>query len=291
MCVGAWLLAIRPATLTAAVAPVLVGTALAVRDGGFHAGAALAALVGAVLIQVGTNFANDVDDFQRGVDSSTRLGPPRVTQQGLLAASQVRHAAWLAFGGAGVAGLYLAAVGGWPIILLGLAAIASGLAYTGGPWPYGYHGLGDLFVFLFFGLAAVVGTYYVQAGTSSTLVWLAAVPIGALATAILVVNNTRDIDTDRAAGKKTLAVWLGRRGARGEFVGLIALAYAVPLGLWLVSAVSAWILLSWGTVPLAVPLLTGFFAANDGPSFNAVLRRTARLHALFGILFAAGLLA
>ncbi len=286
----AWLLAIRLPTLTAAVVPVLVGSAVAARGGHFRAAPATAALIGALLIQIGTNLANDVDDFKRGADSPGRLGPMRVTQSGLLSAEKVRRAAWLAFAGAALAGLYLAAVGGWPIVALGVAAIASGLAYTGGPWPLGYHGLGDVFVFTFFGFAAVVGTYYVQAGTVSALAWAAAVPVGATATAILVVNNTRDIDTDRIAGKRTLAVRLGERAARAEFVALVALAYAVPFGLWQTEVMSGWVLLPWSTAPFGIALVRRMLAASDGASFNAVLRRCAGFHALFGLFLAVGLL-
>ena len=286
----AWLLAIRPQTLTAAVVPVLVGSALAARAGGFRAAPAAAALLGALLIQIGTNLANDVGDFERGADAATRIGPVRVTQSGLLTPRQVRVAAWSAFAAAAVAGIYLIASSGWPIAVLGSAAIVSGWAYTGGPWPLGYNGLGDLFVFAFFGLAAVAGTFYVQAGAPGTLVWLAAAPVGALATAILVVNNARDVDGDRAAGKRTLAVRLGQGTARAEFALLLAFAYAVPVLLWWTRLASAWVFLSWLTLPWAAVLARRMAVIRDGADFNAALRSTARLHALFGALFAAGLL-
>jgi 1,4-dihydroxy-2-naphthoate octaprenyltransferase len=287
---AAWILAIRVPTLTAAIVPVVVGTAVAVRGGVAHFGAALAALIGALFIQIGTNLVNDVDDFERGADSADRLGPTRVTQAGLLTPRQVRSAAWLAFGAAAVVGSYLCGRAGWPIALVGLASIACGLAYTGGPWPLGYNGLGDVFVFVFFGLVAVVTTYYVQAGSTSGVAFAAAVPVGALATAILVVNNVRDCDTDRIAGKRTLAVRLGQRAARGEYICLVTLAYAVPAVLWMRGA-SAWILLPWVTVPWAIGLCRLMATCRDGPRFNVALRSTARLHAAFGVLFAAGLLA
>jgi 1,4-dihydroxy-2-naphthoate polyprenyltransferase len=285
-----WLLAARPATLTAGIVPVLVGSALAARDDSFRFGPAAAALLGALLIQIGTNFVNDADDFERGADTEERLGPVRVTQQGLLSTAEVRRAAWLAFAGVALIGLYLVAVSGWPILLLGIAAILSGLAYTGGPWPLGYHGLGDLFVFLFFGFAAVLGTYYVQTNTLSTLTMVCALPVGALATAILVVNNTRDVGTDRVAGKRTLAVRFGERVARVEFLTLLGVAYAIPLVLWQTGSFTIWILLPLVTLPIAATLACRFSGATDGAAFNAALRNTARLHGIFGILFGAGLL-
>jgi len=285
-----WWLAIRPQTLTAALVPVAVGTALAWHDGGFAGPAAVAALLGAVLIQIGTNLANDVADFERGADTAARVGPQRVTQSGLLTAAQVRRGSWIAFGGAAVAGLYLVAHAGWPIACLGVASIASGWAYTGGPWPLGYHGLGDFFVFLFFGVAAVVGTYFVQAGQVTELAVMVSLPVGALATAILVVNNTRDRETDAAVGKRTLAVRLGDRRARGQYLALLALAYVVPLVLVLEGATGPWVLLVWATAPEAWAAGSGMLRAADGAAFNGLLRQTARLHGRFGLLFAVGLL-
>lgn len=287
---GIWWLAIRPRTLTAAVVPVLVGTALAQRVDSFSPLPALAALLGALLIQIGTNLSNDASDFERGADTEARLGPLRVTQSGLLSPASVWRGALAAFGAAALIGMYLAAVGGWPIVLLGVAAIASGWAYTGGPWPLGYNGLGDLFVMLFFGFAAVAGTYFVQTGEVTSVVWLAALPVGALATAILVVNNTRDIETDTVAGKRTIAVRLGAAASRVEYALLLALAYAVPVLLWWVGHASVWALLPCLTLPVAVALFRRFQGARDGPAFNRALADTARLHALFGVLLAAGLL-
>lgn len=285
-----WFLAARPATLTAGVVPVLVGSALAARDGSFRFFPAAAALLGALLLQIGTNFVNDADDFERGADTEQRLGPVRVTQQGLLSAGEVRRAAWLSFAGVGLVGLYLVAASGWPILVLGIAAILSGLAYTGGPWPLGYHGLGDVFVFLFFGFAAVVGTYYVQANTLGPSTLASAVPVGALATAILVVNNTRDVGTDRVAGKRTLAVRFGERVARAEFLALLAVAYAIPFVLWQTGTFTVWVLLPLVTLPVAIVVARRFVGAADGSAFNAALRDTARLHGMFGILFGVGLL-
>jgi 1,4-dihydroxy-2-naphthoate octaprenyltransferase len=229
----AWLLAARPKTLPAALAPVLVGTALAFHDGAFAPLPALAALLGALLLQIGSNFANDYFDFFKGADTHERLGPVRVTASGLISPGQLRWGMVAVFGLAALDGLYLIQVGGWPILAVGVASILAALLYTGGPFPFGYYGLGDLFVFIFFGLVAVCGTYYVQALTLTGPVVLAAVPPGLLITAILVVNNLRDIETDAKAGKRTLAVMLGRDGTRAEYRLLLALAYILPLALWL----------------------------------------------------------
>ncbi len=285
-----WWIAIRPATLSAAVVPVVVGSAVAAGAGHLRFLPAFAALAGALLIQIGTNLANDVDDFERGADTASRRGPTRVTQSGLIAAKQVRAAAWVAFGGAALIGLYLVADAGWPIAVLGAAAIASGWAYAGGPWPLGYHGLGEVFVFAFFGVAAVAGTAYVQAQALSSLALAASLPVGALATAILVVNNTRDADTDRVAGKRTLAVRFGTRAARAEYSALVGGAYAAPLAFWAADAASAYVLLPWLTLPTAYRLVRRVARADDGPAFNVALRDTARVHLWFGALLAVGLL-
>jgi len=285
-----WMLAARPKTLPAAAAPVVVGTAVAASDGAFRFGPALAALAGALLLQIGANFANDVFDFQKGADRGERLGPLRVTQAGLLSPEAVMRGMWLTFGLAALAGVYLIAVGGWPIVVIGLLSIAAAIAYTGGPYPLGYHGLGDVFVFLFFGLAAVCGTYYVQAGRVSAAAWWAAIPMGLLATAILVVNNLRDIETDRQAGKRTLAVRLGRRGAQVEYVLLVGGAYLVPALMWLTGASSAGGMAAWLSLALLPPLLRLIFTER-GRILNQALAGTARLELVYAILFSAGLLA
>jgi len=283
-----WLMAIRPPTLSAAVAPVVVGAALADRDEVFAAGPAAAALFGALALQVGANLANDVADFRRGADSEGRLGPVRVTQQGLLSQRQVLAGSVVAFVLAAVAGVYLTAVAGWPVIAIGVTSIAAAVAYTAGPWPYGYRGLGEPFVFLFFGVVAVVGTYFVQAEEVSGDAVAAALPVALTVTAILVVNNVRDIDTDRAAGKRTLAVLLGRRLARVQFVIVVAAAYLGLGGLWTLDGFSARVLLPWLSVPLAISPLRAVLRRVDGPSLNGALRDTARLHLVFGVLLAAG---
>ncbi|GIV76878.1 1,4-dihydroxy-2-naphthoate polyprenyltransferase [Litorilinea aerophila] len=284
----AWLMAARPKTLPAAVGPVLVGTALAHAHDAFAAGPALAAAAGALLLQIGSNFANDYFDFFKGADPGDRLGPVRVTASGLITPAAMRVGMMVVFGLAALVGLYLIAVGGWPILAIGVLSILAAIAYTGGPFPFGYHGLGDLFVFLFFGLVAVCGTYYVQALTLRPVVVAAAVPVGLLVTAILVVNNLRDIETDRRAGKRTLAVMLGRRGTRAEYFLLLAGAYLVVLGIWLAGQGSAWVLLPWLTLPLTMPLGRNVLTAQDGPTLNATLAGTARLSLLFSLLFALG---
>lgn len=284
-----WLLAARPATLTAAVAPVLVGGAAGAHDGRFRPLPFLGALAAALLIQIGTNLANDVFDFERGADRADRLGPPRVTQHGLASPEQVRLATALAFSAAAAIGLYLVAVGGWPILIIGALSIAAGLAYTAGPWPLGYHGLGDIFVFVFFGLAAVVGTYYLQTDRVTTLAFASAVPVGLTVTVILVVNNLRDIASDREAGKRTLAVRLGSRLTRVQYTLLFLGAYAlVPLVQ--VAGGPAWIWLSWLTLPLALTLVWAVLRGAAGAGLNPVLKRTAQIHLAFGSLLALGLL-
>jgi 1,4-dihydroxy-2-naphthoate octaprenyltransferase len=285
---SAWWLAIRPATLTASAAPVLVGSGAAWADGSFALWPALAALAGASLLQVGANFANDVFDFERGADNADRLGPQRATQQGWITAGQMKRAMWLAFAGATAVGLYLTYVAGWPVLALGLLSIAAAYLYTGGPKPYGYLGLGDFAVFVFFGFGAVAGTYYVQAHSVSPLAWLAAIPIGALATAILVVNNLRDIETDARAGKYTLAVRLGDGPTRSYYLLLLAIAYLVPAFLWWRGLADAWVMLSWLSLPLALQL-TGRMCRERGLALNGCLVQTARLEVVFGVLLAIGL--
>lgn len=284
----AWILAIRIPTLTAAVAPVAVGSAVAVRDGLFAPGPAFAALLGALAIQAGANLANDLSDFRRGADTAHRLGPPRVTQQGLLSERAVVAGIAVAFGIATLAGLYLTAVAGWPVIAMGLASMLAALAYTGGPWPFGYRALGELFTFLFFGVVAVVGTYYVEAHRVSREVLAASLPVSLTVTAILVVNNVRDIETDRAAGKRTLAVVLGRRGTRALYVAVLLAAYFAAAGMWLLGDFPAWTLLPWLSAPLTFRPVEAVLSHVDGPTLNRALRATARLHLVFALLLSLG---
>jgi 1,4-dihydroxy-2-naphthoate octaprenyltransferase len=283
-----WLMAIRPPTLTAAVAPVVVGTAVAMHDDVAHVGGAVAALLGAIALQIAANLANDVSDFRRGADNPDRIGPPRVTEQGLLTERQVLNGMLVAFAVATVIGVYLAYLGGWPIIAIGVAAMLAAVTYVGGPWPYGYRGLGELFVFLFFGVVAVAGTYYVQAGEVTWGVLAASVPVGMTVTAILVVNNVRDIESDRAAGKFTLAVYLGRRYARFAYVAFVAGAYIGAAALWAIGDFSSLALLTLLSLPAAASPMTIVLTRVDGPRLNDALRSTARLHLIFALLLGIG---
>lgn len=284
----AWIIASRPKTLPAAASPVVVGTAIAIADKHFSLLPALAALLGALLIQIGTNFANDVFDYKKGADTVERVGPLRVVQAGILSPRQVFMGMWVVFGLAALIGLYLIVEGGWPILAIGVLSILSGIAYTGGPFPLGYNGLGDIFVFIFFGLVAVCGTYYVQAHTLTAQAWWGAIPVGLLVTAIIVVNNLRDIETDKKAGKKTLAVRLGARGAQIEYYLLLAVSYLVPPVMWALGVSSGWVMLAWLSLPVAWPLI-GAIREKKGKALNPVLGGTARLSLVYSLCFAVGL--
>lgn len=283
-----WLLAARVPTLSAAVTPVVVGSAAAWAAGRFVPGALVAALLSSVLIQVGTNFANDLFDFKKGADTEKRTGPVRVTQAGLVTPTEIQRAMWLTFSLAVVAGLYLIYLGGWPILLVGLLSIAAGILYTGGPWPLAYHGLGDLFSFVFFGVVAVCGTYYVHTGELSAAAFVASLPVAMIVTAILVANNLRDIETDRVAGKRTLAVRLGARMTQAQYIVLLALAYLIPAGMWAAGQLSGMFWLPWLTLPLAVRLVR-IVLHEKGRGLIPALKGTGLLHLLFGLLFAASL--
>jgi 1,4-dihydroxy-2-naphthoate octaprenyltransferase len=282
-------LASRPATLSAAFVPVAVGTAVAHGLGGFRLLPALAALMGAVWIQIGTNFANDVFDFKKGADTKERVGPLRAAQAGLLQTGQLYSGMVVAFGFATLCGVYLLTIGGWPIALIGVASVASGIAYTGGPYPLGYNGLGDLFVMIFFGFVAVCGTVYVQMGHVPALAWWASLPVGALATAILVVNNIRDADTDVLCGKRTLAVRFGRGAARLEYLLCIATAFVIPVALVARGQVSALVLLCCLSAPLALVLVRAVVTSTDAGVLNRCLKGSAALLLVHGTLLAAGL--
>ncbi|MBW1799677.1 MAG: 1,4-dihydroxy-2-naphthoate polyprenyltransferase [Deltaproteobacteria bacterium] len=285
----AWMMAIRPKTLPAAISPVVVGTAMAFHDGTFKVLPALAALMGALLLQIGVNLANDYFDFIKGVDDKDRLGPVRVTQSGLIPPGQVKAGMGCVFGLAVLIGVYLINLGGWPIMAIGAASIISALAYSGGPYPLGSHGLGDLFVFVFFGLVAVCGTYYVQALRLTLPAVLSAIPVGLLITAILVVNNLRDIDSDRRAGKRTLAVILGKRGARIEFIGLVIAAYAFSLFFAITGLFPRFVLLTLLSIPMAVSIIATIMN-QEGPVLNLALAGTAKFTLAFSLLFAIGLM-
>ncbi|MFQ5380582.1 MAG: 1,4-dihydroxy-2-naphthoate polyprenyltransferase [Dehalococcoidia bacterium] len=285
---GAWRLAIRLPTLPAAIAPVLVGCGAAIGAGVFSWGPAFAALVGALLLQVGANLANDLFDFRKGSDTAERLGPLRATQSGLLTERQVLAGAIVVFALATLSGLYLAWVAGWPVVAAGLASIAAALAYTGGPWPFGYHALGDVFTFVFFGLVATAGTYFVQAGELSILALMASVPMGCSVTAILVVNNLRDINTDAATGKNTLAVVLGDGPTRIWFGVLVAGALAGAVLTWPVGGGPA-VVATLAAVAALISPARAVFGGVTGPALNVTLRQTARFHLAVGLLLAIGL--
>lgn len=285
----AWLLATRPKTLPAALAPVLVGTSLAIHDDVFRPLPALAALLGALLLQIAVNLANDYFDFKKGVDQPDRKGPIRVTQAGLIPPEQVRGAMILTLILSALIGVYLIIVGGMPILIIGVASILSTLAYSGGPFPLASNGLGDLFVFIFFGLCAVCGTYWVQALSLPLLVIAAAVPPGLLITAILVVNNLRDIDNDRRAGKRTLAVILGEPGARAEYVILFVIAYLVPAMMMAWGYLKFWALAPLLTMPMAYRLINAMNGPNEGTIMNKTLAGTAQLSLFYSLLFSIGI--
>jgi len=283
-----WVLAARVPTLPAAVVPVLVGSATAWTAGSFQALPFVAALVAALLIQIGTNLANDYFDFRKGADTAERLGPVRITQSGLVPPETVKRAAMLTFGLAASIGVYLTLVGGLPILVIGLLSIAAGVLYTGGPWPLAYHGLGDVTVFIFFGLVAVVGTTFLHTGLVTSSAIANALPVAALVTAILVVNNLRDIATDRVAGKWTLAARLGQRGARIEYLLLLGMAYLVPLLAWLALGSPRGFWLPWLTLPLAWKVAR-VVLTQEGRPLNAALAGAGRLHLAFGVLWALGI--
>ena len=270
---------------------MLVGTSLAATEGTFKPLRFACALIGSIFIQIGTNLANDYSDARRGADTEDRLGPVRVTAGGLMPPRQVLVGTWVAFGVAVAAGAYLVAVAGWQLLLVGAASILAGVLYTGGPKPYGYEGLGELFVFLFFGVVAVVGSYFVQKEHLEWQAFALSVPVGLLASAILVVNNVRDIDTDRRAGKRTLVVRLGRLGGRRLYAAMLALAFLSPIVIWAAGGLTAWILLALLALPLAPPLVRAVGTRTDGASLNAALAGTGRLLAVYSLLLSAGVLA
>lgn len=287
-----WLMSARLRTLPAAIAPVLVGTALAgALYDVFHPGAFVAALLGSILIQVGTNLSNDYSDARRGADAEDRLGPVRVTAGGLVPPKQVLMATYVTFGLAALCGVYLVAVAGIELLFVGIASIAAGVLYTGGPRPYGYEGLGEVFVFLFFGIVAVAGSTFAQSETWPWEAFALAVPVGLLAAAILVVNNVRDMDSDRRAGKRTLAVRLGRERGRSLYGLMVYGAFLVAPLPWVLGPLSPWLMLCWLTLPLAVSIVRMVRRHADGPTLNEALAQTGLLQLAFCLLLSAGILA
>lgn len=286
---SAYFAAIRPKTLGAAVAPVIVGSALAAAEGAARPGVAVAALVGALAIQIGTNLFNDWADYEKGADGADRLGPPRAVASGWLSPRAALGAAAVSFGVAALAGAFLVAAAGWPVAVIGAASAAAGVAYTAGPFPLAYRGLGEVFVVLFFGLVATAGTHFVHTGRFEPLALAAGAPLGLLAAAILAVNNLRDRHGDRRAGKRTLAARFGAAFARREYAFLLAGAYAIPAAAWALGAAGAGWLAPLATAPAAVRLSRAI-VREDGRALNARLAQTARLELAFAFLLAAGVL-
>ncbi|MEJ2050430.1 MAG: 1,4-dihydroxy-2-naphthoate polyprenyltransferase [Calditrichota bacterium] len=283
-----WITASRPKTLWAAFSPVIIGTAMAYGEGKVHWLSAFLAAVGAVLIQIGTNFSNDYYDYFRGVDKKERLGPLRVTQAGLVKPETMKRATILIFSLAFISGLYLIYRGGWPVLIIGLLSILFGILYTAGPYPLGYNGLGDIFVLIFFGLVAVGGTYYVQALEINKLVLLAGLSPGLFSTAILTVNNLRDIYTDKKAGKKTLAVRFGEDFARLEYLFSVLIACLIPLILFFITGSHLYALAASLVFLAAIPPIRTIYEQKPGKIFNQVLATTGRLLLLYSLLFSIG---
>lgn len=284
-----WILAGRPKTLPAAVSPVLIGTSVAYYDNKLNFITALIALICSLLIQIGTNFVNDLYDHLKGSDSEERVGPERALATGKISVSQMKRAIYLTFGITFILGLYLVYIAGWPILLVGILSIASGYAYTAGPYPLAYNGLGDIFVFVFFGVVAVVGTYYVQALQLSELIFVASIPAGTLITNILVVNNYRDIDEDRKNNKNTLAVKFGKQFSRMQYLIQLLVAYAVPVFIFIKYEISWAVLLPLITLPLGIKLFK-MLISLQGEALNKTLELTAKLSVIFSILFSIGFL-
>jgi 1,4-dihydroxy-2-naphthoate octaprenyltransferase len=282
-----WLLASRPKTLPAAFVPVFVGSSLAVQEGKFNIRASVIALLCSILIQIGTNFTNDLYDFYKGADDGERKGPLRVLTAGLVTPGKMKFAIFLVFGLTFLMGLYLVYLQGYVIFIIGVLSILAGLAYTAGPFPLAYNGLGDIFVFIFFGLFGTAGTYYLHSGCFTIPSIIASIPVGALITNILVVNNYRDIDEDRKVGKNTLAVLLGRNFARYQYFSLLLISFIAPFILYSIYNYKYWIFLPYVTFPIAIKLMQ-MVIKNKGEELNKTLELTARFSALFGVLFSVG---
>ena len=282
-----WMLASRPKTLPAAIAPVMIGTAMAYESGGFHLLSCLAAVVGALLIQIGTNFANDYYDFKKGADEGDRLGPTRVTQSGMVSPATMKKATYLVFTLALLSGVYLVVRGGWPIVIIGLSSILFGILYTGGPYPLGYNGLADIFVLIFFGPVAVGGTYYVQTLEINNIVLLAGLSSGLMSVAILTVNNLRDIDNDKKVGKKTLAVRFGVSYTQFQYTASVVIGLLIPLLIVLLISDKYYLLLSLFTLIVAIPLFKKVHIIK-GRELNNVLASTGKILLLYSVLFSIG---
>lgn len=284
-----WILASRPKTLPAAVMPVFVGTSIAIYDNVFVPTAAIIALVCSLLIQIGTNFINDLFDYLKGTDKKDRVGPTRVLAAGLVSVKEMKLWINIVFGTAFILGLYLVYLGGLFVLLIGILSLLAGYAYTAGPYPLAYNGLGDIFVFVFFGFVGTIGTYYVQANEITMLVFWSSIPVGALVTNILVVNNYRDIEEDRIAGKRTLAVKFGSKFARLQYVLFMILSYTILIVVYFTYKQSLFVFLPLITLPLSIKLIRMIYRLT-GKELNKTLELTAKLSAIYGILFAVGIL-
>ncbi len=284
-----WIEASRPKTLLAAAVPVIVGSAVAIYHSAFRADTALIALICSLLIQIATNFVNDLYDFLSGSDNSNRKGPKRASVSGLISTSLMKKAIYITFGTAFILGLYLVYTGGLLILLIGILSIMAGFAYTAGPFPLAYNGLGDIFVFVFFGLVATTGTYYVQAGEITPLAFWASVPVGALVTNILVVNNYRDIEEDRISNKRTLAVIFGKTFTQIQYIVFMLISYIIPVFVYISFKSDVYVFLPLLSLPLSVKLIKMIFSL-EGSDLNKTLELTAKLSGLYAILFAAGIL-
>jgi 1,4-dihydroxy-2-naphthoate octaprenyltransferase len=285
----AWILASRPRTLLAAIVPVFVGTSIAIYDNKFFAAASITALLCSILIQIGTNFANDLFDFIQGKDTKNRLGPQRATASGLLSIKEMKLGTTIVFGLSFLLGLYLVYLGGWIILLIGILSIIAGIIYTAGPFPLAYNGLGDIASFIFFGLIGTVGTYYVQAGEVTAFVFWASIPVGSLITNILVVNNYRDREEDQTNGKNTLAVIFGEKFARFQFIFFMILSYGILFVVFFTFKKSIYVFLPFLSFPLSIKLIRMIFTLH-GKDLNKTLELTAKLSAIYGLLFAAGII-
>jgi 1,4-dihydroxy-2-naphthoate polyprenyltransferase len=287
--IQSWFLAARPKTLLAAVVPVMVGSSLAIYSGFFFLPYSIVALLCSILIQIGTNYTNDLYDYLKGSDTKERKGPIRVLSAGLISVQEMKRGIFIVFLITFLLGLYLVYSAGWVILIIGLISIVAGLAYTAGPFPLAYNGLGDVFVFLFFGIVGTMGTFYLHHQQFTLLSFIISLPVGALITNILIVNNYRDIDEDRAAGKKTLAVILGNTFSKIEFIVLLIISFLVPLSLFFTYDFSYWIFLPYLTIPIAI-ILIKMLNEYRGKELNKTLELTAKFSALYGLLFSIGII-
>ncbi|MFZ1517482.1 MAG: 1,4-dihydroxy-2-naphthoate polyprenyltransferase [Ignavibacteriaceae bacterium] len=284
-----WILASRPRTLPAALVPVMVGSALAIYHGIFFPHYSIIALLCSILIQIGTNFTNDLYDFLKGTDTEERKGPLRVLASGLISVKEMKWGIFLIFFTAFLLGLYLVYSVGLMILWIGIFSIIAGLAYTAGPFPLAYNGLGDLFVFIFFGIVGTVGTYYLHAQQFNFLAFLISLPVGALITNILIVNNYRDIEEDKSAGKNTLAVLLGKDFSRYEYIFFILISFFIPFLLHFKYDFNIWIFLPYITLPIAITLVKMIYALT-GTQLNKTLELSAKFSAIYGLLLSIGII-